>query len=172
MKLCELYEDMISAFIDGALEEKEHMAVCPDCQTYFNEQIALHDALMGDAAEIQPPENFTADVMAHVRFSPQEKRRKPAVRWPQWAALAACCAIAAVGLWRGRLRGRAQCRTGGEGQGAPPRGTSGGYRRQYAGNGSRSPAYAQQRTASGYSGERHGEPGNPAGRRCGSCGCG
>ena len=23
MKLCELYEDMISAFIDGALEEKE-----------------------------------------------------------------------------------------------------------------------------------------------------
>ncbi len=107
MKLCELYEDMISAFIDGALEEKdraalmEHMAVCPDCQTYFNEQIALHDALMGDAAEIQPPENFTADVMAHVRFNPQEKRRKPAVRWPQWAALAACCAIAAVGLWRG-----------------------------------------------------------------------
>ena len=27
MKLCELYEDMISAFIDGALEEKDRAAL-------------------------------------------------------------------------------------------------------------------------------------------------
>jgi len=105
MRKCAEYEDMISAFIDGALAEEdraalmEHMASCPACQNYFDQQIALHDALLADAEAIRPPENFTADVMARVRFTSQEKRRKPA--WPRWAALAACCAIAALALWRG-----------------------------------------------------------------------
>lgn len=107
MRTCSEYEDMISAFIDGALTEHEraalmeHMASCPVCQEYFDQQIALHDALLADAEAIQPPEDFAADVMARVRFTPQEKRKKTAVRWQRWAALAACCAIAALALWRG-----------------------------------------------------------------------
>lgn len=107
MRTCVEYEDMISAFIDGALAERdraalmEHMAACPACQEYFDQQIALHDALLADAESIRPPEDFASDVMAHVRFTPQEKRKKPAVHWQRWAALAACCAIAALALWRG-----------------------------------------------------------------------
>ena len=123
MRRCTEYEDMISAFIDGALAEDEraalmeHMAACPACQEYFDQQIALHDAMLADAEEIQPPEDFAADVMARVRFTPQNKRKKPVVRWQQWVALAACCAIAAVALWRGTVgtrqvnmtRGAADC---------------------------------------------------------------
>ena len=107
MRTCREYEDMISAFIDGALAEDdraalmEHMAACPACQEYFDQQIALHDALLADAESIRPPEDFASDVMARVRFTPQDKRKKPAVRWQRWAALAACCAIAALALWRG-----------------------------------------------------------------------
>ena len=47
MRMCTEYEDMISAFIDGALTEgdraalMEHMASCPACQEYFDQQIAL-----------------------------------------------------------------------------------------------------------------------------------
>ena len=54
MRTCGEYEDMISAFIDGALAERdraalmEHMAACPACQEYFDQQIALHDALLAD----------------------------------------------------------------------------------------------------------------------------
>ena len=100
MRTCGEYEDMISAFIDGALAERdraalmEHMAACPACQGYFDQQIALHDALLADAEAICPPEDFAADVMARVRFTPQEKRKQTAVRWQRWAALAACCALA------------------------------------------------------------------------------
>lgn len=107
MRTCGEYEDMISAFIDGALAERdraalmEHMAACPACQGYFDQQIALHDALLADAEAICPPEDFAADVMARVRFTPQEKRKQTAVRWQRWAALAACCALAALALWRG-----------------------------------------------------------------------
>ena len=107
MRMCTEYEDMISAFIDGALTEgdraalMEHMASCPACQEYFDQQIALHDALLADAESIHPPEDLVPDVMAHVRFTPQEKRKEPAVRWQRWVALAACCAIAALALWRG-----------------------------------------------------------------------
>ena len=90
MRTCGEYEDMISAFIDGALAERdraalmEHMAACPACQEYFDQQIALHDALLADAEAICPPEDFAADVMARVRFTPQEKRKQTAVRLRRW----------------------------------------------------------------------------------------
>lgn len=114
MRTCEEYENMISAFIDGALEERdravlmEHMADCPVCQAYFDEQIAIHDALMDAAAaeRIQAPAGFAESVMARITFTPQEKKpKKLPMRWRQWAALAACCAVAAAGLWTAGSRG-------------------------------------------------------------------
>ena len=51
MRTCEEYEALISAFIDGALADEDraelmaHMAECPACQAYFDDQIAIHDAL-------------------------------------------------------------------------------------------------------------------------------
>ncbi len=108
MKTCEGYEDLISAFIDGMLSNRErvalmeHMANCPVCQNYFNEQIAIHDALMDDMETMQVPGGFTRAVMEQVRAVPQKKTMIKLYpwRWKQWAVLAACCALAVAGVWR------------------------------------------------------------------------
>ncbi len=101
---CEKYEPMISAFLDGELSEEErvdvaaHLAACPGCQRYFDDLVAIHDAL--EQEEVPVPEDFAESVMARVRETPQEERRVIAFpHWKRWAALAACCAIAALGLW-------------------------------------------------------------------------
>lgn len=112
MGTCKEYETLISAFIDGALDEESraklmaHMAGCPACQAYFDDQIAIHDAL--DHMEAQAPEDFTARVMEQVRREPRqpaapEKAEEKTVAFPYWrrfAALAACCALVALaGFW-------------------------------------------------------------------------
>lgn len=118
MRTCPEYEVQISAFIDGCLPEADraelmaHMAACPACQTYFDDQIAIHDALT-DLEDVPAPADLSARVMARVRETAQEpspeRRTVPFPRWRRWAALAACCAIAAAGLWGlqgGGLSGR------------------------------------------------------------------
>ena len=77
MDACREYEGLISAFIDGEITEPEraklmeHMAACPACQSYFDDQIAIHDALTG--LEAQAPSDFSEQVMARVRAMPQER---------------------------------------------------------------------------------------------------
>ena len=118
MRTCEEYEVLISAFIDGALEDGDreelmaHMAHCPVCQAYFNDQIAIHDALRG--LEAEAPADLTAKVMERVRRESgqtmedekqgkQEEHEKKTVAFPYWrryAAMAACCAVVAIaGFW-------------------------------------------------------------------------
>ena len=68
MRTCEEYEALISAFIDGALADEDraelmaHMAECPACQAYFDDQIAIHDALAD--MEVKAPEGFAATACA------------------------------------------------------------------------------------------------------------
>ncbi len=107
MRPCEEYEDLISAFIDGALPEADrgrlmaHMASCPACQAYFDDQIAIHDAFV--RGEAPAPEDFAPAVMDQVRAAPQKAERKRILlRWQSYAALAACCALVVLGLWRFR----------------------------------------------------------------------
>lgn len=107
MRNCEAYEEWISAFLDGELsgteqaELREHMAGCRRCQQYFDDLVAIHEALdQGD--EVPVPEGFEDRIMARVRETAQEGRPAKMIRFPQWrrwAALAACCAVAAIGLW-------------------------------------------------------------------------
>lgn len=105
MKPCEEYEVWISAFLDGELsgedrsELMQHMAVCQTCQRYFDDLVAVHDAL--EQEEVPVPEGFGPQLMARVRETEQEKPRKriPFPHWRQWTALAACCALAVLGLW-------------------------------------------------------------------------
>lgn len=121
MKSCEEYEVWISAFLDGELsgadraELMEHMTACRSCQRYFDDLVAMHDAL--DQEEAPVPEGFAAQVMARVGETAQEKPGKtvPPPRWRQWTALAACCALALLGLWS--FRSARGDRTG---QGAAP----------------------------------------------------
>ena len=107
MRPCEEYEDLISAFIDGVLPEAdrerlmEHMASCPACQAYFYDQVAIHDAFV--RGEAPAPERLASAVMAQVCSTPQRAKRKPILlRWQSYAALAACCALVVLGLWRFR----------------------------------------------------------------------
>ena len=106
MGACEHYEELISAFIDGTLVEKdraalmEHMSDCAACQAYFDDLIAIHDAM--DTELIQVPEDFADTVMARVRETPQERSGRKVVplhSWWRWVAAAACCAIVALGIW-------------------------------------------------------------------------
>lgn len=112
MKSCEEYEALISAFLDGELSEaerselSEHLPACPACQRYFDDLVAIHDAL--EQEEVPVPEGFAEAVMARVGETPQEKAKSKVIRfprWRRWAALAACCAIAAAGLWSARTGG-------------------------------------------------------------------
>lgn len=105
MRPCEEYEDLISAFIDGVLPEADrgrlmaHMASCPACQAYFDDQIAIHDAFV--RGEAPAPEDFAPAVMDQVRAAPQKAEQKRILlRWQSYAALAACCALVVLGLWR------------------------------------------------------------------------
>lgn len=112
MKGCAEYEPLISAFLDGTLSEDErtevaaHLAGCPACQKYFDDLVAIHDAF--DRAEVPAPEGFSDRVMARVRETPQEETGRKAIRiprWGRWAALAACCAVVALGAWSIQLQG-------------------------------------------------------------------
>lgn len=103
MKSCEQYEMLISAFLDGELsgdekaEVAEHLAACPVCQRYFDDLVAIHDVLEREEAPV--PEGFADRVMAGVRDTPQDRAVLRFPHWRRWAALAACCAIAALALW-------------------------------------------------------------------------
>ena len=105
MKPCEEYEVWISAFLDGELDGKdraelmEHMAACRSCQRYFDDLVAIHDAL--DQEEAPVPKGFAEQVMERVRETEQEAPRRSISfpHWRQWTALAACCALAVLGLW-------------------------------------------------------------------------
>lgn len=106
MGACERYEELISAFIDGALAEEdrsalsEHMSGCAACQAYFDDMIAIHEAM--DTESVQAPEDFVDTVMAKVRETPQERPGRNVIllrSWRRWAAAAACCAIVALGIW-------------------------------------------------------------------------
>ena len=106
MKTCEEYESLISGFLDGELSAEdragvaEHLASCPACQQYFDDLVAMHDAF-DRIEEVPAPDGFTERIMAQVRETPQAEGKKtiPVPRWRRWAALAACCAVAALGLW-------------------------------------------------------------------------
>jgi len=101
---CEEYRERVSAMLDDRLssgeklELMEHLASCPDCRAYFDDQLAIHEAFAD--LEAAAPVGFAESVMERVRLTPQE-RKKPTARsrWQHWAAAAACCAVAVLGVW-------------------------------------------------------------------------
>lgn len=113
MRSCKEFEPLISAFLDGELSEADraetaaHLAACPACQKYYDDLVAIHDALE-QMEEAPVPEGFAGTVMARVRATPQEREESRVIvlpRWRRWAALAACCALVALGVWRVRSYG-------------------------------------------------------------------
>ena len=78
MKNCEYYEELIGAAIDGEItaeEDKElraHLESCGTCRSFYEAMQAIAGT---DNALGEPPEDFTANVMAlvHKAAAPQEK---------------------------------------------------------------------------------------------------
>lgn len=111
MKNCEYYEELIGAALDGEItaeEEKElraHLESCEACRSFYEAMQAISGA---DDALGEPPENFTANVMARVHEAAAPAKTpetKPAKKKTNITRLVtrygALAAAAAVAIWAG-----------------------------------------------------------------------
>ena len=95
MTHCDEYQALISPWLDGALPEeeadalREHLAVCPDCQRYYDDLMAIRDDFPS-AEETAVPEGFADGVMAAVRADKAAHRRR---RRRRMLPVAACAAV-------------------------------------------------------------------------------
>lgn len=105
---CEEYLERLGACLDGELDGAErrglmeHLAVCAACREYFEDQLAIQEALSG--LEAPAPEGFAAHVMERVRAeetpaAEPERRTVLFPGWRRWAAMAACCAVVCLGIF-------------------------------------------------------------------------
>lgn len=112
MKYCEEYAALISAWLDGELNEEEtgrlqaHLFTCPGCRAYLADLKAMGRAFP-TLEEVEVPEGFTASVMDRVRAqTPPEKKRVSHTLWRRWGAWACCLALLVLvggGVWRADL---------------------------------------------------------------------
>lgn len=115
MKYCEKYAALISAWLDGELNEEEtgrlqaHLFTCPGCRAYLADLKAMGRAFPS-LEEVEVPEDFTASVMARIRAqTPPEKKRASHTLWRRWGAWACCLALLVLvggGVWRAELVSR------------------------------------------------------------------
>lgn len=95
MTHCDEYQALISPWLDGALPEeeadalREHLAVCPDCQRYYDDLMAIRDNFPS-VEETAVPEGFADGVMAAVRADKAAHRRR---RRRRMLPVAACAAV-------------------------------------------------------------------------------
>ena len=95
MTHCDEYQALISPWLDGALPEeeadalREHLAVCPDCQRYYDDVMAIRDDFPS-VEETAVPEGFADGVMAAVRADKAAHRRR---RRRSLLPVAACAAV-------------------------------------------------------------------------------
>lgn len=111
MKNCEYYEELVGAALDGEItaeEEKKlraHLESCEACRNFYEAMQAISGA---DDALGEPPENFTANVMARVHEAaapaktpeetPAKKKTNITRLVTRYGALAAAAAVA---IWAG-----------------------------------------------------------------------
>lgn len=104
------YKELLSAFLDGELNETEradvlaHLETCEACQTYLAELNEMH-AAFGDLEDIDVPEGFAAGVLARLHEAEKSAwaAKPPKGRtWRAWAGVAACAAVVllAGSMWR------------------------------------------------------------------------
>ncbi|MBD5162993.1 MAG: hypothetical protein HDT14_13485 [Oscillibacter sp.] len=111
MSDCKEIQLLASLVVDGEASEAEqaeltaHLEACPACRAYFEDIRLIHESFIREEARL--PEGFARHVMDRVRETAQDQpqEKKPVIsfpHWRQWAALAACCAVVALGVWRFR----------------------------------------------------------------------
>ena len=95
MNLCEPYEDLLSAQLDGELTAREqadltaHLETCPYCRKYARDLQALHASLLAMAAD--PPDWMTDSILEEAKASPN-----PAKKARRLAPLACASVLALV----------------------------------------------------------------------------
>ena len=104
MHSCDNFKALISALIDDEISDSDrvslmaHLVKCEDCRLYWEDQLAIHDAMTGMTAAA--PAGFADSVMARVRETKQDRPEKKVISFPKrFAGLAACCAVVLLGIF-------------------------------------------------------------------------
>lgn len=94
---CERAQELISAYVDGALtagekaELNEHIANCEDCANMLAVYSEVSRAM---AEDVEPPESLKTGVMNAVReINAERKPKKAKIVWLRWVSAAAAVAI-------------------------------------------------------------------------------
>lgn len=98
---CEKYTDMLSAYTDGELSEKErielekHIESCEECRSALEMYRMISENMAEDSEDV--PESFAAGVMdkieAYEKGNTKRKRSKLRSSWGRWIGTAACIAV-------------------------------------------------------------------------------
>lgn len=103
MKYCEEYAALISAWLDGALDEREaarlhvHLFTCPGCRAYLADMQALRKGFP-KLEDVEVPEGFTQAVMDRVHKAatappPMPKKKNRIRSMARYSAALACCLV-------------------------------------------------------------------------------
>ena len=94
------HHEQIEALLDGELTGPEgdavlaHLRDCPDCRSYYQQLLAMEQALRADTAPV--PEDLLPDIMNRVHTTSQRRRRQP---WLRAAMGMAACLVVVLGIY-------------------------------------------------------------------------
>jgi hypothetical protein len=112
---CLEIQELLSAYIDGELEEKQqilvsdHLKECKECQKVYDELLAISN-LFSDVAMEEPPDDLVANIMSEIEkveksqkvVKLERQKTRPSFGW-QWRKIAAGLAIFFISLSVGIL---------------------------------------------------------------------
>ena len=102
-------ESELDAYLDGELADADsreleaHLAQCPQCERFRDEQLELRAAIAARMPVFQAPDALRKRVLMAAESAavrPQAARRLTVRRWAAPLALAASLTVVAVGTWR------------------------------------------------------------------------
>ena len=94
------HHEQIEALLDGELTGPEgdavlaHLRDCPDCRSYYQQLLAMEQALRADTAPV--PEDLLPDIMNRVHATSQRRRQQP---WLRATMGMAACLVVVLGIY-------------------------------------------------------------------------